>query len=168
MKPLPPSSLCVTYLGTDSVVIEWSRPYSDGDSPLLHYVIEKRDSGKSTWEHLTNLPPDVTECELDNMTTNKVYYMRVRAANKFGLSDPKDLDQPVKLKGDKRGDAIDSSVFSVVKFGLIFSLTLYIHSFISLKAATGKTHSLFQIGQELGMYGIVVSDYSAEYEYEYE
>jgi len=105
MKPLPPSSLCVTYLGTDSIIIEWTRPYSDGDAPLLHYVIEKRDAGKSTWEHLTNLPPDVTECELDNMATNKVYYMRVRAANQFGLSDPRDLDHPVKIKGDKRGNA---------------------------------------------------------------
>jgi len=104
MKPLAPSSVCVTYLGTDSVVIEWTKPYSDGDAPLLHYVLEKRDSGRSAWEHLTNLPPDVTECELDNMATDKVYYMRVRAANRFGLSDPRDLDQPIIIKGDKRGD----------------------------------------------------------------
>jgi len=105
MKPLPPSSACVTYLGMESIVLEWTRPYSDGDAPLLHYVLEKRDSGKSAWERLTELPPDVTECELDNMATNKVYYMRVRAANRFGLSDPRDLDQPIKIKGDKRGDS---------------------------------------------------------------
>jgi len=115
VKPLPPSSLCVTYLGADSVIIEWTRPYSDGDSPILHYVLEKRDAGKSTWEHLTNLPPDVTECELDNMASEKVYYMRVRAANQFGLSEPRDLEQPVKIKGDKRGDThMHASLLSVL------------------------------------------------------
>lgn len=102
---MPPASACVTYLGSDSVVIEWTRPFSSGDAPLLHYVLEKRDAGKSSWERLTNLPPDVTECELDNMTTDKVYYMRVRAANQFGLSEPRDLEQPIRIKGDKRGES---------------------------------------------------------------
>ena len=114
MKPLPPSSLCVTYLGTESVVIAWTKPYSDGDAPVLHYVLEKRDSGKSTWDHLTNLPPDVTECELDNMATDKVYYMRVRAANRFGLSDPRDLDQPVTIKADKRGEIPNNICFDLL------------------------------------------------------
>ena len=100
---MPPSSLCVTYLGSDCVVMEWTRPFSDGDAPLLHYVLEKRDSGRPVWEHLTDLPPDVTECQLDNMAADKVYYMRVRAANQFGLSDPRDLEQPIRIKGDKRG-----------------------------------------------------------------
>ena len=104
-KPLPPSSLNVTYLGSDCVVIEWAPPFSEGDSPLLHYRLEKRDSGRAAWDHLTDLPPTVTECQLDNMAADKTYYLRVRAANQHGLSEPRDLEQPVRIKGDKRGDA---------------------------------------------------------------
>jgi len=46
-KPLPPSSLTVSYLDADSVMLEWTRPFGDGDCPLLHYVLEKRDQGRS-------------------------------------------------------------------------------------------------------------------------
>lgn len=102
-KPLPPAKLFVTYYGTTSIIIEWTKPYSDGGSPLTHYALEKRDAGKSVWELLTNLPPDITECELDNMSGDKAYYIRVQAANQFGLSEPRALEQPIRIKADKRG-----------------------------------------------------------------
>jgi titin len=102
-KPLPPSALYLTYLGASSAVIEWEKPYSHGGAPLTHYILEKRESGKTDWELLTNLPPDIMECELDNMSSEKLYYVRVRAANRHGASDPRDLDQPIRVKGEKRG-----------------------------------------------------------------
>lgn len=114
MRPVAPSSLAVTYVGVDCVVLEWTRPLGCGDSPLTHYVLEKRDSGRAAWQRLTELPPDVTECQLDNMAADKLYYMRVRAANQHGLGEPRDLDQPITIKADKRGDAMSHGAVSLL------------------------------------------------------
>ena len=102
-KPLSPSALYVTYLGASSACIEWEKPYSTGGAPLTHYILEKRESGKADWEFLTNLPPDVMECELDNMNCDKFYFVRVRAANRHGISEPRDLNEPIRVKGETKG-----------------------------------------------------------------
>jgi len=103
-KPLPPSALFVTYIGASSAVIEWEKPYSNGGSPITHYILEKRESGMVDWQLLTNLPPDMMDCELDNMSCDKVYYVRVRAANRHGASDPCDLNEPIRVKGEMKGE----------------------------------------------------------------
>ena len=56
------------------------------------------------WELLTNLPPEADECELENMISEKAYYLRIRAENRHGVGLPKELSQPIRVHGDKKGD----------------------------------------------------------------
>lgn len=100
---MAPAHLRVTQLGITSATIEWEKPYNCGYSPLIRYVLEKRPTGAAQWEHLTSLPPDINECELENMVSDKGYYLRIMAENKNGLSLPTELPEPVKVCGIQSG-----------------------------------------------------------------
>lgn len=102
-RPMPPASLRVSHLSANSASIEWSKPLDNGGSPITNYTLEKRMAGQRNWEKLTMLPPDATECELQNMTSTKDYFIRIRADNKFGSSQPKELLEPIRVKGIQKG-----------------------------------------------------------------
>ena len=102
-KPFPPATLNVTHLTANSATIEWEPPVSDGGSPVVNYILEKREAGRAAWDMLTTLPPSVRECELENMAAGKDYYVRVRARNKYGSSDVRELSQPINVRGVQKG-----------------------------------------------------------------
>ena len=70
---------------------------------ILHYILEKRDSGQSSWETLTTLPPSVLECELDNLAPGKEYYIRIRAENQNGVSDAVETKEPIRAQTLHKG-----------------------------------------------------------------
>lgn len=103
-KPLAPTHLHVTQLGVTSATIEWEKPYDCGGSPLTRYILEKRQSGEAEWECLTSLPPNINECELENMISEKGYFLRIRAENKFGVSQPHELQEPIRVRCLQKGE----------------------------------------------------------------
>ena len=68
-------------------------------SDVISYVLEKKESGNKEWETLTSLPASVLECELENMTAEKDYYVRIRAENKHDVSAPAELAKPIRVRG---------------------------------------------------------------------
>lgn len=100
---MAPSSLRITELGVSSATIEWEKPYNCGAAPLSNYILEKREAGQGNWELLTNLPVTITECELENMVSDKGYYVRILAENRFGVSPPCELQEPITVKGSQNG-----------------------------------------------------------------
>ena len=48
---------------------------------------------------MTSLPASVLECELENMTAEKDYYVRIRAENKHDVSAPAELAKPIRVRG---------------------------------------------------------------------
>lgn len=72
---------------------------------MTSYVLEKKESGGASWEALTTLPASVTDCELENMTPDKDYYMRVRAESALGVSDAAELSEPIRVRGCKKGQS---------------------------------------------------------------
>ena len=106
--PLRPAGITVTMLSPTSAAVSWAPPLSDGGSPVLHYILEKREStsGGSEpqgWEMLTTLPAVVNECELENMAPGKDYEVRICAENKFGQGPYIYMKEPISIKGIKRG-----------------------------------------------------------------
>ena len=101
--PLPPAMFRVSVQTDNTASIEWAKPFDDGGSPILHYILEKKGSTSANWETLTKLPPCVNECELENMAAGREYQVRLRAANKYGISEPKDLLEPITVKGVAKG-----------------------------------------------------------------
>ena len=60
-KPAPPRNLHAKDTNRDYIVIEWDVPESDGGSPIISYVIEKRDSKHPGYIYIADTEADVTE-----------------------------------------------------------------------------------------------------------
>ena len=106
--PTSPSNFKVTYQTPNTATITWDAPCDDGGSPVIQYLLEKQEPGKSRWDLLTVLPADATECELENMAAGKDYKLRITAENKHGRSDPRELAQPIRVKGSQKGQSRDN------------------------------------------------------------
>ena len=97
----------------DSITLTWTRPRSDGGSPITGYVLEKRKAGETSWSRATGVIPTITETtfKVQNLQENEVYEFRVAAVNAAGkgpYSDNSDRitarhpPQAPKIGGDFR------------------------------------------------------------------
>ena len=55
-KPGPPQNLKVTGVTEKTVSLKWSEPESDGGSDITGYIVEERETARSTWSKVTYLP----------------------------------------------------------------------------------------------------------------
>ena len=103
-KPSTPPSISVSHLTANSATICWEKPLDDGGSPLLHYILEKREEGRSKWGTLTTLPAGAYECELENMASGKDYFVRIIAVNKHGPGVAAEMKEPIRVTGQANGE----------------------------------------------------------------
>lgn len=74
--------------------LEWTRPLTDGGSPVTGYVIEKRDKYSPSWEKCAEVVSDVTSGKVKDLIEGTPYEFRVRAVNKAGPGEPSDATKP--------------------------------------------------------------------------
>lgn len=84
----------------DHITIHWNPPENDGNTPILSYMIERRERKEKDWYRVGETPASVTVsgAGLDaiyGFTDKKVvdqreYYYRVTAYNKAGPGMPSD------------------------------------------------------------------------------
>jgi titin len=53
-KPSAPRNMHLLDQSKTSISIGWESPESDGGAPIVGYVIEKRESSRSTWTGMRN------------------------------------------------------------------------------------------------------------------
>ena len=70
----------------------------DGGSPVTNYIIEKRESWKTSWAHVDRVRAGVTSAEVMYLQEGTAYSIHVVAENVAGLSDPTELDEAVVPK----------------------------------------------------------------------
>ncbi|KAI4788997.1 hypothetical protein KUCAC02_035499, partial [Chaenocephalus aceratus] len=70
----------------DSVSLEWLPPAYEGGSPITNYVILKKEVTSANWVEVSSA---VARCTMKIMklTTGLAYQFRVRAENKYGISE---------------------------------------------------------------------------------
>lgn len=83
-----PTSVDVTDITGDSMSLTWCKPTSDGGSPIIGYVIERREKTSMRWIRVNRDP--VVECTSVATKLRKgcEYDFRVYAENAAGLSPP--------------------------------------------------------------------------------
>lgn len=86
----------------DSVSLKWLPPAYDGGSPITNYIIQKRETTTANWMDVSSA---VARCTMKIMklTTGFEYQFRIRAENKYGISEH--IDSPpvsVNLPYSKR------------------------------------------------------------------
>uniref|UniRef100_A0A8C5AQK8 Titin n=1 Tax=Gadus morhua TaxID=8049 RepID=A0A8C5AQK8_GADMO len=86
--PLAPFSVEVTEVTGDSMTLTWSKPVTDGGSPISGYVVERLEKTSTRWIRVNREP--VVECTTVARKLRKglEYDFRVYAENAAGLSPP--------------------------------------------------------------------------------
>lgn len=95
--PSPPTApLEIRMTGSNSIIIEWGQPESDGGSPLLGYNIAIRDLKKTMWIEVGRVTESVQKFNIKDLQENHEYLIRIYARNEIGSSEPLESDEPFK------------------------------------------------------------------------
>ena len=93
--PSPPQDLSVTDVQRDSVAIGWKPCRADGGADIISYIVEKRQTSKSTWSHVGRFHASVTSAEVLYLQEGQKYMIRVIAENMVGCSMPTELGKEI-------------------------------------------------------------------------
>ncbi|KAL1117086.1 hypothetical protein AAG570_004414, partial [Ranatra chinensis] len=97
--PSPPTApLEVRSASSNSVVVEWGVPESDGGAPIEGYKIAVRDMKRTMWMEVGQVKADVQKLNIKDLQENHEYLIRIFARNEVGLSDPLESDEPFKVQ----------------------------------------------------------------------
>ncbi|XP_041504616.1 immunoglobulin-like and fibronectin type III domain-containing protein 1 [Microtus oregoni] len=87
-KPQPPQGpLEVQDCHRAGVCLCWRPPKDDGGQAIQHYVVEKRQAGRSTWLKVGEPPPDSTSFTDTSVEQGRKYAFRVRTVTSEGAGD---------------------------------------------------------------------------------
>lgn len=85
----------------NSCKITWEPPENDGGTPIIHYVLERREASKKTFMPVMS-GDNVVEFKIKDLFVNAEYYFRVKAVNKVGAGEYLVLRNPVITEDQKR------------------------------------------------------------------
>lgn len=85
----------------NSCKISWEPPESDGGSPILHYILERREAQKKTYLPVMS-GDNILNFVVKDLMLNSEYYFRVKAVNKIGCGEYVELRNPVITEEQKR------------------------------------------------------------------
>ncbi len=90
--PAPPGAPEILASGKDFATIEWLKPESDGGSPLIHYLVERRERKSARWVKVNRDGAHLdTTMKVSGLTEGNIYQFRVTAINKAGESEPSEV-----------------------------------------------------------------------------
>jgi len=96
--PSPPTApLECRPVGPNSIIVEWGIPESDGGAPIEGYVVAVRETKKTMWIEVGHIGAEHTRLVVKELQESHKYYVRVFARNEVGLSDPLELEEPIKV-----------------------------------------------------------------------
>ena len=98
-EPDAPINLRVKDYWIDFITVLWDPPKFDGGSPIVAYVVEKRETDRTTWVKAGQVAADVTAFKATGLFEGSDYFIRVFAVNKIGASkEAALLSQPCRTK----------------------------------------------------------------------
>ena len=87
-KPSPPKGPAgLEWNSDDSVTLRWNVPESDGGSPIIEYIVERKEVGKKSWK-LVGTSKNTTTMEIKGLNKTSSFNFRIIAKNAVGCSDP--------------------------------------------------------------------------------
>lgn len=79
-----------------TALLTWQAPKEEGGSPIIGYLVEKREANKRSWTPFGSQVKELS-CVVDGLTTNTGYFFRVMAQNISGCSEPTETDIAVVI-----------------------------------------------------------------------
>jgi len=84
----PVGPLLISDVDETSCTLKWKPSEKDGGQPITKYIIEQRESRRSTWTQAGTVDAGVTTFKPKKLMEGNEYYFRVKAVNSEGESGP--------------------------------------------------------------------------------
>uniref|UniRef100_A0A8C6LAJ7 non-specific serine/threonine protein kinase n=1 Tax=Nothobranchius furzeri TaxID=105023 RepID=A0A8C6LAJ7_NOTFU len=97
-KPGPPGNLKLKDWSKSYADICWTKPTRDGGSPILGYVVEAQKSGTAQWDRINKDLIKICAYRVPGLIEGLEYRIRIRATNKVGDSEPRELPETILAK----------------------------------------------------------------------
>lgn len=97
-RPGPPGNLKLKDWSKSYADICWTKPTRDGGSPILGYVVEAQKSGSAQWDRINKDLIKICAYRVPGLIEGMEYRFRIRATNKVGESEPRELAETVLAK----------------------------------------------------------------------
>ncbi|KAJ4429601.1 hypothetical protein ANN_21787, partial [Periplaneta americana] len=95
-KPSPPRGpFDVSGMSDTSFTLAWQAPEADGGSPIIEYIVERREVNKKAWQKVGVTSAEETNIEVTGLKANTSYHFRVTARNDIGSSIPYAPEEPI-------------------------------------------------------------------------
>jgi len=96
--PFAPRELTVVEYNVDYMTLSWTAPEHDGGSPILGYVVEKRDSMMNMWTQAAKVDSNTFTVKVTNLFEGQNYLFRVAAENQSGRGAYAELPKPITAR----------------------------------------------------------------------
>lgn len=104
-----------------SIIISWNEPQDNGGGEITCYSVEKRETSQATWKIICSSVVRTT-FKIPNLVKGTEYQFRVRAENKYGVSDPlNSVDVVAQHQYKPPGPPGKPVVFNVTSDGMTVS-----------------------------------------------
>lgn len=114
--PGAPQGVALKEVSRGSVTIIWEPPLNDGGARIHHYIVERREASRRTWQQSGG------KCtqhilKIQDLLEGVPYFFRVSAENQHGVGEAFELTEPVIATAEpaspKRLDILDTTDSSV-------------------------------------------------------
>ena len=114
--PGAPQTLALKEVSRGAVTLTWEPPINDGGARIHHYIVERREASRRTWQQSGG------KCtkqilKIQDLLEGVPYFFRVSAENQHGLGEALELTEPVIATAEpsspKRLDILDTTDSSV-------------------------------------------------------
>lgn len=114
--PGPPQAVVFKEVSRGSVTLSWEPPLNDGGARIHHYIVERREASRRTWQQ------SGSKCtqhilKIQDLLEGVPYFFRVSAENQNGVGEAFELTEPVIATAEpaspKRMDILDTTDSSV-------------------------------------------------------
>lgn len=78
----------ITNATKDQMTVSWKEPSDDGKSPILGYLLEKKESKELNWTKMNRKPMTERSLDVTGLTEGAEYEFRVTAVNVAGPGKP--------------------------------------------------------------------------------
>ncbi|XP_035520991.1 titin-like [Morone saxatilis] len=96
--PGPPTNLLIVNASKSVMVVAWSKPDSDGGSPIIGYHIECKDHSSILWTKLNKNPVSENQFKVTSVEEGLIYEFRVCAENMAGVGPCSKTSEPVAAR----------------------------------------------------------------------
>lgn len=115
--PGPPQTLVFKEVSRGTVTLTWEPPVNDGGARIHHYIVERREASRRTWQQSGGKCTQ-NILKIKDLLEGVPYFFRVSAENQHGLGEAFEVPESVIATAEpavpKRLDILDTTDTSVL------------------------------------------------------